>query len=104
LSEIFENEEIKKLCGDLDFDKSESESIIKTTHASHEFDKPPNKFNMLTINSNESTFDLMLLKKELVNGNKHDIFNNSTQLTSLYQSVRLKALDNSIQSFKNRDL
>jgi len=104
LSEIFENEEIRKLCGDLDYDKSDSESMIKTTHASHEFENPPFKFTSDPTNLKESTFDLTLLKKELVSGNKNDLFNNSLQLNSLYQSVRLKALDDSIQSIKTKDL
>jgi len=77
LSEIFENEEIRKLCGD-DGNYAKSDSNMKTSvdsqhhlHLSHSTDSVmPEQV-------------LTRLRKELVEGNRKDFFHNSHELNAL---------------------
>lgn len=102
MSEIFENEEIKKLCGDNGEDEKQESEIVKSASDIHK-----SQGSLKSIKKNDSVISLVTLeqlRESLINENKQDYFSNHTALKNLYTNTRLKSLDDSIQSIRELDL
>lgn len=102
LSEIFENEEIKKLCGDNGEEEKAESDIAKS-----EEDNKCSQGSMQQVKKNDSVISLVSLeqlRESLINENKQDYFSNHDKLKNLYTNTRLKSLDDSIQSIRELDL
>jgi len=97
LSEIFQNDEIKKLCGNTEESKQHSTEHTQDLLSSKSEHKKSNESLL-------STSFLAQLKEELINGNRNDLFANSTTLKDKQDHMRLKLLDESIQSIHEHDL
>lgn len=102
LSEIFENEEIKKLCGDNEENEKHESEIVKSSSDNNKCSQ-----GSIEVKKNDSVISLVTLeqlRESLINENKQDFFSNHTDLKNLYTNTRLKSLDDSIQSIKELDL
>ena len=112
LSEIFENEEIKKLCGESDDNENngadnDNENENENENKENEADDRSSQASLSRVKKNESIVSLVTLenlRESLINENKQDYFSNHDKLKNLYNNTRLKSLDESIQSIKEFDL
>lgn len=85
MSEIFENEEIKKLCGDNDNDENENNNEEQVENEC-ELNERSSQSSLNQVKKNESIVSLMTLenlRESLINENKLDYFSNHDKLKNL---------------------